>query len=102
MKHLAYPDLVWANAGRPQITKAEIARDAVGGGVAYWRVPQGSGFARHSHKGYEYILLVKGKMNFSGVILNEGDFLITIQDEEHEAMALQDSVIVVVNERTNS
>ena len=102
MQYLSYKNLAWTGAPGPEITKAEIARDAAGGGVAFWSVSKGSGFSHHSHKGYEYIYLVKGHMDFSGVSLREGDFLLTSEGEEHGAMALEDSVILVINERKNS
>jgi quercetin dioxygenase-like cupin family protein len=41
-------------------------------------------------------------MDFSGIVLSKGDFLCTSIGEEHEAIALDDSIILVMNERKNS
>ena len=102
MQHLRYQDLIWLDAPSQEVSKAEIARNAEGGGVSFWRVSKDSGFAHHSHKGYEYIYVVSGRMNFAGNLLEEGDFLLTSEGETHEAIALETSTILVIGERKNS
>lgn len=41
-------------------------------------------------------------MDFSNTILTKGDCLITQKDEEHESIALEDSIILVIVESKNS
>lgn len=102
MQHIEYQKLTWLAASAAGVSKADITRNAEGGGVAFWRVAKDAGFSHHSHLGYEYIYVVSGRMDFSGVVLGEGDFLLTTAGEAHGAVALQDSVILVINERKNS
>jgi quercetin dioxygenase-like cupin family protein len=84
------------------VTKAVIVDNDEGGGISLWNVPKQSGFKYHSHKGYEYIYVVDGCMDFSGNRLLQGDFLLTSAGESHEAIALETSTIMVINERSNS
>jgi len=102
MQHIEYQKLSWLAASAPGVSKADIVRNTVGGGLAFWCVAQGAGFSHHSHLGYEYIYVVSGKMDFSGVMLGQGDFLLTEAGEEHGAVALEDAVILVINERKNN
>ena len=102
MLHLEYNQLKWEDTSNPKIQKSIISTNSEMGGTIFWKVPKGEGFARHGHKGYEHIYMVEGSMDFSGVVLSKGDFLCTSIGEEHEALALDDSVILVMNERKNS
>ena len=102
MQHIRYQDLIWSQTPSPGITKTEITKNNEGGGVSFWNLCAGAGFSHHSHKGYEYIYVVSGTMNFSGNVLKEGDFLLTTAGETHDAIALDASTILVINERKNS
>jgi quercetin dioxygenase-like cupin family protein len=102
MQHLNFQNLIWLKTPTPGIFKAEIQKNSEGGGLTFWRVPKEGGFPHHGHKGYEHIYLVKGSMNFSGELMHPGDFLLTSAGEEHEAIALEESIILVFNERKNS
>lgn len=55
MQHFPYKKLNWTDTPTSAITKAEIVRNSVGGGIAFYSVSKNSGFPDHSHKGYEYI-----------------------------------------------
>jgi|TARA_B110000091_G_C13391553_1_gene300329 quercetin dioxygenase-like cupin family protein len=102
MQHLKYSELEWEDTSNPKIQKSTIWSNSEMGGTTFWKVPQGEKFPKHGHKGYEHIYLTEGVMEFSGVILQKGDFLCTSKGEVHEAIALEDSVILVMNERKNS
>lgn len=102
MIHLEYEQLKWERSANPKIQKATIWINVEMGGTTFWKVPKGEEFPNHGHKGYEHIYLAEGSMDFSGVVLKAGDFLCTSKGEEHEAFALEDSVILVMNERNNS
>lgn len=100
MKHINFKTLKWTNQNN--IESVNIWENSENGGMTYWTVPKGECFERHSHKGYEHIILIEGKMNFSNTILTKGDCLITQKDEEHESIALEDSIILVIGESKNS
>ena len=102
MQHLEYEQLKWEDTTNPKIQKATIWTNAEMGGTTFWKVTKGQGFSMHGHKGYEHIYMAEGSMDFSGTVLRKGDFLCTSIGEEHEAFALVDSVILVMNERKNS
>jgi anti-sigma factor ChrR (cupin superfamily) len=102
MQHLDYTHLPWIQTTTPGIVKAVVETNAEGGGLTFWKIPKGLGFARHGHRGYESIYLVQGCMNFSGIRMQVGDFLLTQEGEEHEAAALEDSVILVISQRKNT
>lgn len=103
MQHQKYQTLNWKqNSSKNGIKSATIYENRSGGGVKYWSIPKGLGFILHSHRGYEYITLIEGEMNFSGQVLTKGDCLITLLGDEHEAVALKDSIILVTNEKSNS
>ncbi|MCJ8325609.1 MAG: hypothetical protein MJK08_00785 [Campylobacterales bacterium] len=90
MKHINFKTLKWTNQNN--IESVNIWENSENGGMTYWTV----------HKGYEHIILIEGKMNFSNTILTKGDCLITQKDEEHESIALEDSIILVIGESKNS
>lgn len=95
VRHVAYTDLPWRDEARPGMSRADIAGDASGARMTFWDVRAGARFPRHGHAGFEYICLVRGAMEFSGRVLHEGDVLPTAAGEEHEAVALRDSVLLV-------
>ena len=66
-----------------------------------WKLSKGESFPKHSHKGYEHIYVIKGIIDMSNNILKAGDFLLTHEGEEHQATALEDTVILVICERKN-
>lgn len=102
MQHLKYDELKWVGTTNPKIQKAIMWTNSEMGGTIFWKVPKGQGFCIHGHKGYEHIYMVEGSMDFSGIVLSKGDFLCTSIGEEHEAIALDASIILVMNERKNS
>jgi len=101
MEHVVYNELDWEINSNTDQKKYVIWENNDGGGTRYWKVPKGTGFPNHSHKGYEHIFVLDGVMDFSGQVLEKGDCLLTAKDEEHEAFALEDSVILVVAEKGN-
>jgi len=100
MENIKLKSLNWTNPN--EIESIAIWENSEKGGMKYWNVPKGKGFNRHSHKGYEHIVIIKGKMDFSNKILEQGDCLLTKENEEHEAIALEDSIILVINQRDNA
>ncbi len=101
MEHVVYKELNWENTSNTGIKKYVIWENNEGGGARYWEVPKGTGFSNHSHRGYEHIFVLEGLMNFSNQVLEKGDCLLTAKGEEHEAIALEDSVILVIAEKSN-
>ena len=101
MEHIVYENIDWKNIPGSGKRKFEVLENAEGGGIRLWNLPKGESFPKHSHKGYECVYLIKGKMDISGSILSSGDFILTYEGEEHQAKVLEDSVILVIIERKN-
>jgi len=102
MRHIPYQNIQWEHTETLGVEVSSIFENLEKGGIKYWKVKKGSGFKKHSHKGYEHILVVEGSMEFSNIIVRKGGMLVTSKDEVHEAVALVDSVILVINERSNT
>ena len=68
MKHINFKALKWTNQNNNEIESINIWENSENGGMKYWNVPKGECFEKHSHKGYEHIILIEGKMNFSNTI----------------------------------
>ena len=102
MKRVSYAELPWTKLERDErISKSNLCTKSEGGGVTFWKVGKGGGFPAHGHTGVEYIYVVEGRVEFSGKALGAGDMLLTAAGERHAAQALEDSVILVFNERSN-
>lgn len=87
----------WAETGLPGIQSCAtwIAENGDGGYLA--RLNAGSRFPRHSHQGWEQIFVVSGLIRFNDVELQTGDTLQVQGADEHEATALEDTVLFVAH-----
>ncbi len=101
MEHIVFEDIPWENISVSGKEKFEIMSNSEGGGIRLWKITKGESFPNHSHKGYEHIYVIKGIINMSNNILKAGDFLLTHAGEEHQAIALEDTIILVICERKN-
>jgi quercetin dioxygenase-like cupin family protein len=93
--------LVWMDSPYPGIKKAVCASHDEGGALTYWEVPKGCGFPDHGHKGFEYTIVVAGKLQFGHILAEPTDIVCTRAGERHSAVALEDSLILVINQRSN-
>lgn len=96
-----HDSLVWVDTPYPGIKKAVCASHGEGGSATYWQVPSGCGFPEHGHKGFEYTFVVAGKLRFGDLEAGPADLVCTRAGERHSAVALEDSLILVVNQRAN-
>jgi quercetin dioxygenase-like cupin family protein len=101
MNTALFNNLNWLETPFNGITKAVCGQHEEGGDVAYWCVPKGSGFADHGHKGFEYTCVISGLMRFGENTLYPKDIICTYSGERHSATALEDSIILVIKQRTN-
>jgi anti-sigma factor ChrR (cupin superfamily) len=99
MEHIVFKDIDWKDIPDSGKQKFEIMKNTESDGIRLWNIPKGESFPNHSHKGYEYICVIKGIIDMSNNILKAGDFLLTHAGEEHQATALENTVILVINEK---
>jgi anti-sigma factor ChrR (cupin superfamily) len=59
------------------------------------RFAAGASFPRHGHEGWEQIVILKGAIRFNEVEMRVGDVLQVDADDEHEAYALEETVLCV-------
>ena len=57
----------------------------------------GARFPRHDHEGPEEILMLSGRIRFGDLVLSAGDYLRIGPGEEHDAVALEDSVFFIAH-----
>jgi anti-sigma factor ChrR (cupin superfamily) len=74
-----------------------IGNDGDGGYVA--KLAAGARFPRHRHQGWEQIIVLSGAVRFNDATLRTGDVLQVDADDEHEALALEDTLLFVAHHR---
>ena len=100
MIHMEYKSFSWEETAYPGIEVFEVENKA--NRLRYFKIDKGSKIPMHSHNGNEKIVLLSGEMEFSGKKLIIGDLLSTEKGEKHEAFALKDSLIFILNERIST
>lgn len=77
-----------------------LLRNSEGGGrTSFVRMAQGAKFPRHRHQTDEDVVVMEGHILIGGEELTAGDYLHTCANEEHDIVALSDSVLFVSSER---
>lgn len=87
----------WADTGLPGIQSFTAWTGESGDGGYLARLSAGARFPRHVHEGWEQILVVAGVVRFNDVELRQGDYLQVEGADEHEALALEDTVLFVAH-----
>jgi anti-sigma factor ChrR (cupin superfamily) len=87
----------WSPTGLPGIESCTTwtGEDGDGGYVA--KLSAGARFPKHTHQGWEQIVVLQGAVRFNDVELRSGDVLQVQGDDEHEALALEDSLLFVAH-----
>ena len=99
MNNINFDTLSWEDTAYNGIQSYENKADQLGDKLRYFKITQGAEIPSHSHLGYEKIILLNGKMEFLGEPLNPGDILYALKNEEHSAIALEDTLMLVINQR---
>ena len=83
----------WTNAGYEGAERAILRLTREGGRTSIVRLKKGARGPRHKHNAGEDALVLSGKVSIGGFVMSAGDYLYTEAGEEHDLIALEDSVI---------
>jgi quercetin dioxygenase-like cupin family protein len=92
-------DREWKPTDYPGIDRSLFRNNDNGGRSSVVRLAQGSRFPRHAHHGTEEVVVLAGAVRIGGVELAAGDYLFTQPGEEHDVVAVSDSVIFVSSQK---
>ncbi len=83
----------WMSAGYDGAERALLRLTKTEGRTSIVRLKSGAKGPRHRHGAGEDVLVLSGKVAIGGQTLGPGDYLYTEAGEEHDLVALEDSVI---------
>jgi quercetin dioxygenase-like cupin family protein len=86
-------DREWMSAGYDGAERAILRLSKAEGRTSIVRLKSGAHGPRHRHGAGEDVLVISGKVNIGGQVLQAGDYMYTEAGEEHDLIALEDSVI---------
>lgn len=89
----------WKAAGYDGAERAVLRMSADNGRTAMVRLKAGATGPRHRHLAGEDVLVISGRIVLGGVVMGPGDYSWTEAGEEHELLALEDSVIYVASDK---
>jgi quercetin dioxygenase-like cupin family protein len=92
-------DREWKATDYPGIERSLFRNNDTGGRSSVVRLVGGARFPRHAHQGTEEVLVLTGTVAIDGVELNPGDYLFTSPGEEHDVVAVTDTVIFVSSQK---
>ncbi len=99
MEFINYKSLNWENTSYSGIQSNENAQDEIGDRLRYFKLEEGAAIPHHTHKGYEKIVIISGLVKFLDIELSEGDILYIRKGEEHSAVAIKETLMLVINDR---
>ena len=87
----------WCDTGIPGIQTCPTwtGKDGDGGYLA--RFETGARFPRHAHDGWEQIFVLQGAIRFNDIEMRAGDVLQVQGSDEHEAYALEETLLFVAH-----
>lgn len=97
VRHAA--DLEWTPAGYDGADRAILRLSRANGRTALLRLKAGARGPRHRHGAGEDVYVISGKILLGGATLGPGDYSYTDAGEEHDLLALEDSVIYVSSDK---
>ena len=89
----------WIPAGYEGAERTVLRMSPEEGRIQLVRLKKGAHGKRHLHQAPEDVLVLSGKVVIGGHTLSAGDYLFTAEGEEHELIALEDSVIYAATEK---
>lgn len=87
----------WRNSGIPGIQVCSTWTGNNGDGGYFARFQAGARFPKHAHHGWEQIYIVEGAIRFNDVDMRAGDILQVEGSDEHEALALEETLLFVAH-----
>lgn len=91
MIHLIESNRKFEDTDYPGVSFLTIWSES-GDGSDLVKFQPGARFPHHDHEGREEILMLSGRIRFGDIILSSGDYLKLGPGEEHDAVALEESV----------
>ena len=90
-------DRDWRDTGISgvQTCSTWTGNDGDGGYLAKFQA--GARFPKHAHHGWEQIFVLEGVILFNGIEMRAGDVLQVQASDEHEALALEKTVLFVAH-----
>lgn len=92
-------DRTWDVTGYAGIERSLFRNNEKGGRSSLVRLTAGSRFPTHAHQGSEEVVVLAGRVSIGGVEMDQGDYLYTEAGEQHDVLALSDTVIFVSSEK---
>ena len=89
----------WQPAGYAGGQRALLRTSANGGRTSIVAIDKGTRVQRHRHQASEEVLVLAGKILSGGFTLETGDYFFTDVGEEHDLVALEDSVLFVSSDK---
>ena len=93
-------DREWKATDYPGIDRSLFRNNESGGRSSVVRLARGARFPRHAHHGTEEVVVLSGSVAIGGVELGPGDYLFTSPGEEHDVVAVSDTVIFVSSQKS--
>lgn len=88
-------DREWTATDYPGIERSVLRLSAEQGRTSLVRMKSGCRFPAHSHLGHEDVLVLSGTVSLAGTVLHAGDYLCTDPGEEHDVVAIEDTMFYV-------
>jgi quercetin dioxygenase-like cupin family protein len=89
----------WKPTGLPGVERSLFRNNDQGGRSSVVRLEGGAKVPRHGRFGTEEVLVLAGRVSIGGVEMEPGDYLFTTPGEEHDVVALNDTIIFVSSEK---
>ena len=90
----------WKATDYPGIERSLFRNNETGGRSSVVRLAKGTRFPRHAHHGTEEVVVLSGMVRIGGAELSAGDYLFTTPGEEHDVVAVSDTVIFVSSQKS--
>ena len=90
-------DRAWADSGITGVQTCPTWAGKDGDGSYLARFQAGASFPKHTHLGWEQIIVLEGAIRFNAVVMHAGDVLNVQGSDEHEALALEDTLLFVAH-----
>ena len=85
----------WEPTGIDGISTSVLWNNPDGDGAYFAQFKAGANFPLHEHDGWEQIFIISGMIRFGQVTLAQGDFLQVDSNDEHDAFAIDDTILFV-------
>ena len=90
-------DRGWSASGIAGVQTCSTWTGSDGDGGYLARFEAGARFPKHVHRGWEQIVVLTGAIRFNDVEMRAGDVLQVQGSDEHEALALEETLLFVAH-----